>query len=630
MESVPEMPVVMPQILEMPVGIPNWSTIRGDQLFFVDKTGLIADLVKAGRRVFLSRPRRMGKTTLCSILEELFSHGVGSFQGLDIAKTWPVDGCYPVIRMTFLGLKVTDACAFEADLCQRVLEAYYDAGFEAAADPRYADVSSFSVLRRILKTLTGKQPLVFLIDEWDYPISDNLDRPELVTALKEVMGRFYSWLREQDQARFVLVTGIMRYRDTSLFTGQDIQDISMKPQFAALLGYTQEEIVQCFAGYAYLAAKNLGMTYDEVLKQLQLYYDGFCFDEDASVRVYCPFSVNKFFSVFFGDSHAVPVFDNYWMESAGASASLVAYLSCHDMSPQEVIALSNKELVMTSQSLREVSYIKDVTFNQILVQSGYFSIKAITDNTKGSKARSRDYICGITNQEVKEEFAKVLLRYLVSFQDEKVSGLALALREVKNALQQGNIMLMSTSFNQILCFLRYDFYRAMEVRADQDEEQDQAEDLAEDQDPEQEQKPEPEVFYRTLLKLALTSDGIYTEDEVANNLGRIDLMTTTKDHIYIFELKRLDKKSKSKAAIAKRLDDGESQMLTRMYGNTIMQQGKPMTMVVLVICDLYRQICGWRRFKVQVQGDGLAVVERHDDFVPVGLQSYDHHAHRQS
>ena len=625
MAASPSMPVVMPKILEMPVGIPNWRTIHKERLFFVDKTGLIADLVKTGRRLFLSRPRRMGKTTLCSILAELFAHGVGSFQGLDIEKTWPVDKCYPVIRLMFLGLNVTDAASFEADLCQRILDAYYDAGFTEALHPSNDAISSLSILRRRLRALSGEQPLVFLIDEWDYPISDNLDNPELVAALKEVLGRFYSWLREQDQARFVLVTGVMRYRDTSLFTGQDIQDVSMNPRFAALLGYTQEEIVECFDGYIHLAAQNLGMTYNEVLNQLKQYYDGFCFDEDVSVKVYCPFAVNKFFSVFFGDPNSVPVFDNYWMDSSGASASLVAYLRCHYLSPQEIIALSNQDLVMTSQSLREVSYTRDVTFNQLLVQSGYFSLKAITSDTKGNNARFRDYICGITNQDVKGEFARVLMRYLVSFQDEKVSGLASALKTVKNALKQGNIKLLSESFNQILCYVRYDAYKAMEARSAQDQGQSQAEAQADDLTKGQEQKPEPEVFYRTMLKLSLTSESIYTEDEVANNLGRSDLEATTKDHIYIFELKRLDKKSKSKAAIYKRLDDGESQILMRMYGNNRQRQGKPMTMVVLVICDLYRQICGWRTFKVQKQEDGLVAVDRHDDLVNVGLQSYDHH-----
>ena len=176
----------MPKILEMPVGIPNWRTIHKERLFFVDKTGLIADLVKTGRRLFLSRPRRMGKTTLCSILAELFAHGVGSFQGLDIEKTWPVDKCYPVIRLMFLGLNVTDAASFEADLCQRILDAYYDAGFSEALHPSNDAISSLSILRRRLRALSGEQPLVFLIDEWDYPISDNLDNPELVAALKEV------------------------------------------------------------------------------------------------------------------------------------------------------------------------------------------------------------------------------------------------------------------------------------------------------------------------------------------------------------------------------------------------------------------------------------------------------------
>ena len=174
---------------QFPLGVPSWDSFRRDNLFFVDKTALLGSLVTSFRRVFISRPRRMGKTTLCSTLAELFAHGDSDkFAGTAIHGKWPVKECYPVIYLAFHGMNCTNAAAFEADLCQKILEAYYDAGFTEAFNSRFAaDVSSFSFVKRILKYLAGKQPLVFLIDEWDDPLSKNLDKPQLVTALKEVL-----------------------------------------------------------------------------------------------------------------------------------------------------------------------------------------------------------------------------------------------------------------------------------------------------------------------------------------------------------------------------------------------------------------------------------------------------------
>ena len=101
---------------------------------------------------------------------------------------------------------------------------------------------------------------MFLIDEGDYSLLINLDKPQRFAALQQVLSNFYGWLRFQVDARFILVTGVMRYQDTSLFTGQDFQDLSLDHDFAALLGYTQEEIEECFGPYTKEAAQRLGIT----------------------------------------------------------------------------------------------------------------------------------------------------------------------------------------------------------------------------------------------------------------------------------------------------------------------------------------------------------------------------------
>ncbi len=295
-------------ILKMPVGISSWNAIRREHMFFVDKTGYLSELMRAGRRIFIARPRRMGKTTMCSLLDEALSHGLDSFRGLNIEKTWPVTDCYPVINVSLFNMGRTDVTSFEASLCQRLVDAYERVGFPVSS---CKDITSFTYLSSALDKLArdrGK-PLVFLIDEGDYPLSINLDKPQRFAALQQVLSNFYAWLRFQVDARFILVTGIMRYHDTSLFTGQDFQDLSLDHDFAALLGYTTEEIEECFGPYTKEAARRMGITYSEVLDKLEQYYDGFCFDEDASIKVYCPFAVNMFYSVLYRGTNKVPLFN---------------------------------------------------------------------------------------------------------------------------------------------------------------------------------------------------------------------------------------------------------------------------------------------------------------------------------
>ena len=630
-------------LIKMPVGVSRWSDLRSGRYFFVDKTALLPKLFNMGDQLFLTRPRRMGKTLLCSMLKEWFTNGSKSFSGMAIDGKLQEEGGYPVINLSFFSMGESgDAAEFESDLCARLTDAYSVAGFQVSDCD---GINSFKRLYRRLNKVAierGK-PLVFLIDEWDYPLSFNIKRPQVCAALQQVMRNFYGWLRMQPcSVRFILITGIMRYRETSLFTGQDIIDISMEPVVADLLGYTQADLHgKQFAPYINGAAKLLGMTPSAVLDKLELYYDGFCFDYDASVKVYCPFSVNKFFSALVSGSKLL--FGKYWMNSSGASAALISYLRNYQLSPQKITELSNQELVMSNYSLQEASYLQNVTFEQILVLGGYFSIKEITaDTAQEEDAENRKYRCGITNQEVKDKFYPVLMSYVVSFQDELGSPLATALNKVKLALRHGDIARLCFSFNEILSYVRYDAYKAMASRDKQGKASAQTQSQSnaaaqgaqeteaqvgqeteaqnvQNQGEEKEVKPEPESFYRTLLKLALCSESIMIEDEVANSLGRSDLEATTKNHVYIFELKRLE--SDTKARINKRLDDGEKQILSRMYGNNHPQPELPQTMVVLVISDTYREICAWRRFKVQRIAQELVVVERHDELLAIVPQA---------
>ena len=182
--------------------------------------------------------------------------------------------------------------------------------------------------------------------------------------------------------------------------------------------------------------------------------------KDALVNVYCPFAVNRFFSAVVRGSK--PRFESYWMKSSGAKYALTSYLHDYPLSSQLIMELSDQRLEMSNDSLRAGYLLQDVTFEQILVIGGYFSIKAITDDTAQEECSAdRDYRCGITNQDVRNVFFPVLMSYLVSFKNTDGSDLSTAIGQVKSALRQGDIAQLCRSFNEILGYVRDDLFKAL-------------------------------------------------------------------------------------------------------------------------------------------------------------------------
>ena len=563
-----------------PLGISDWNRLTKGNKLVVDKTGKLWDLVSDYDKVCISRPRRMGKTTLCSMLYELFAHGKDSFAGTAVYDLW-AEQTYPVISLSFLNSNgKDDVSLFEATLKDAVVNAFSQAGFPEVEQFDRRDV--FSGFLGKFNKIAQKHTLVFLIDEWDRPLSSCLDNEDTFNRVKKVLSVFYSWLRNVPNLRFVFITGIMRYREVSLFSGQDIQDLSMDPEYADLLGYTQAEVEHYFAGYIDTAATQLQLTRKELLQQLAQHYDGFCFDEDAAVKVYCPYSINKFFfQVYKGKK---PRFDNYWMVSANASTALVAYLRGHDLDVDTIRQICQQPLNLSYQEINDASFFGTVSFQQLLVQAGYFSLKDIDAESKDEpdNIEDRSYICGVTNHEVSREFFPVFNKFLAGFEQKRVRELATANKKAQQNLLAGNIAQMCTGLNMVLCNIGYEIL-----------------------------KDAKEVLYGYFFEQALVSKKIATERETRNNSGRCDLVATTKDRVYVFELKRCRLKGNTDAAKRDMLERGDKQILNRFYGNNFLAKGKPVTGVVLVVCDKYRQICAWRTIEHTEQG-----IKRQEGMVP--------------
>ena len=569
---------VLKALPEIPLGISHWDMLLDGNYLIVDKTAKLADLV-AKRLVFFARPRRMGKSTLCSMLYELFRNGTDKFVGTKIYDLWPEEKgrTYPVIRLSFNSIQGKDASDFEQALKGAVANAFSTAGFTEVKS--FDQTKSLSGFLSQFNVIADQHWLVFLIDEWDHQLSNSLDKEDDFNLFKATLSIFYSWLRNLPKLRFVLVTGIMRYRETSLFSGQDIQDLSMVPYFADLLGYTQDELQYAFKDYIPLACQQMNLSEEKLLHLLQVHYDGFCFDYNASVKVYCPYAINQFFAVVkYPD--VVPYFGSFWMNSANARVALIEYLRRRELEADELKQICQQQFTLSYQEITAANYYGTVSFKQLLVQAGYFSIESIAKNAASPEARK--FNCAITNKDVSKDFFPVLASYLLHFDQDKQRKLEQACTETQQALLVGDIAHMCVLFNLNLCKAGYTVLQDAK-----------------------------EALYACFFEMYLQSDPILTAREEINSLGRCDLVAETSDRIFVFELKRLTNSSSSKNARRAMLDAAEQQMLSRGYGSSRMDRDKPITGVLLVICDKYRQVCAWRTLDVTETGQ----LERHEGFV---------------
>ena len=563
------------------IGLSNFKKVRDCGSLFVDKTAKISKLVQYPK-VFFSRPRRMGKTTLMEMLHELFAHGAQGnkyFDGLAVQNLWPEPKRYPVISVSFYALSNPDT--FEAELRARLISAFDDAGFEqvVANTAGVNDLPNF--LGRLKKIIKGTD-VVWLIDEWDFPLSANLNHLNHFERIGNVLRVFYGWLRLLSEAHFTLVTGIARYRDTSLFSGQDIIDISMDPLFGDLVGYTQDEIKTNFAPHITAAARLLHCSEAELLQQLKFHYDGFCFDADAKFTLYSPWSVNNFFQQVVLKPSEPPKFYPYWMESSNAPASIRTYLNSHhvDLSLLDEIEDSGIEIIQNDiVQPASLDYIKSHRFElkkfaALMVQTGYLSIRAVVDPSV-TNPYVRRLRCCFPNNEVESVYAYVFLRYITDKWGMAEGWFTQTAQKLHDAMYAQDIVAVVHELNIFFTAIPYDIWANAK-----------------------------ETSFRTYTCWALifsqVSDRV--REETFNYKGRSDIELQFEDKFYVFELKRLPAHGSDQAAL-KLAEAAHLQIKERKYGHNAATLQQPRVNerygLVLVIAADTRQVHYWRLIELE-------------------------------
>lgn len=341
-----------------PVGIQTFSEIIGKNYLYIDKTGYVYRMThSASKYMFLSRPRRFGKSLLASTLHSYFEGRKELFKGLVIEKLETEWMSYPVFHFDMSLAKHVDRERLESMLniqLYRYEEIYGRLDGEVMLNDRLT-----GLIQRAYQQ-TGKQ-VVVLIDEYDAPLLDVMHEDKNLPILRNVMRNFYSPLKACDPyLRYVFLTGITKFSQLSIFSElNNIKNISMDEPYAAICGITEEEIKEQMSYDLGLLAEKMQITRDEVLAKLKENYDGYHFTW-PSPGIYNPFSLFNAFN----DGK----FNSYWFGS-GTPTYLIEMLNKFGVLPSEIGGIEAVAAEFDAPTERMTN------ITPLLYQSGYITIK---------------------------------------------------------------------------------------------------------------------------------------------------------------------------------------------------------------------------------------------------------------
>ena len=367
-----------------PVGIQTFEKIRKGDYLYVDKTQYIVDFRKKQMSyIFLSRPRRFGKSLFASTLQAYFEGRKELFDGLAIAgyeKEWTK---HPVIHFDMSGAKHFNAEMLN-DYLDHILTQYEDL-YGKDERETYPNLRLDGIVRRAYER-TG-QKVVVIIDEYDAPLLDVVHEKDNLQQLRLIMQNFYSPLKKLDPyLEFTFITGITKFSQLSIFSElNNLENISMFDQYSAICGISKTELTTAMKPDVEGLGKALGLTYDECLEELRQYYDGYHFSEHSE-DVFNPFSLIRALN---GQK-----IDSYWFGS-GTPSYLIKSLQKYHVNVMDI------EMKGVSVDDFDVSPEQMTSALPLLYQSGYLTIKKYSPITKS-------YQLGYPNMEVKVGMLKSL------------------------------------------------------------------------------------------------------------------------------------------------------------------------------------------------------------------------------
>ena len=458
---------------KLPVGIHTFSQIRNEDYLYIDKTQEAYELINNYKYVFLSRPRRFGKSLFLTTLKEIFEGNKDLFKGLYIYDKYDFEA-FPVIRIVFSGVMSTEEslnAIIKRNMCNNEENLRCEGNESLSSTERFAALIKNAAIKY-------NKPVVILIDEYDKPILDNITDAPMRSYARDVLKGLYEHIKYNDEyIKFVFLTGVTKFAKVSIFSGlNNLSDISLAPQYGNICGYTQADIDTHFQPY--LAGIDLG--------DIKRWYDGYNFLKD---NVYNPFDILKFCT-------EGKLFRNYWFES-GTPTFLIRLMQEKKFFPPDLQNIKVGEEILHSFD------IDNIELPVLLYQAGYLTIKQAVMLRGGLYYQLR-----VPNFEVQKSLNEELLNRVSPSVIEKVK----MQDNLYSALEQADLETFKNHLMRVFAHIPYHNYSSNYIA-------------------------QYEGFYASVIYTYLYSLNMPFVAEDCTNQGRIDMSITVENNVYIIEFK---------------------------------------------------------------------------------------------
>ena len=512
-----------------------------ENFIYVDKTEYIPKLVKL-KRVFISRPRRFGKSLTLDTIATLFETGVEPyFKGTWIYDKW-TEPTYPVLRLNFLDLDKYSLDLFKQKLNSIITAFAQDINLKGYKEKVEPEDTIYFLLDELRKE---KRQIVILIDEYDCQMTANINNETLYKQFQEKIKSFYATIKNKWPIKFLGITGVTRLKDVEIFSiGSDIRDITNASAYSQMIGFTRDEIKKYYIDYLKLASSyenncSVDNVTDEqiesMLDMMAQNYDGYCFDEFYKKKVFSTWSVNSFFQSIIENKFVD--FGDYWYDNGGLPSILVNYLKTHKLNSLDYVE-KDKTITIRVNDFKNPTSLTSINQNVLMCQTGYLTLR--------SPVYSKGFMTlGMPNSEVYN--ALLSLMALNIFDDTKLENVNEQI--LSQSKDVGEIIEL---FNTVLNTVSYDNYPISS-----------------------------EAVVQQLLYMYLKGICNSVSAELHSSKGRADLVIESDNRRIVFEFKYAKNEIEAKVKLSEAIE----QIKTRDYGNIVPKKAELLRIAAVFNAD---------------------------------------------
>ena len=512
-----------------------------ENFIYVDKTEYIPKLVKL-KRVFISRPRRFGKSLTLDTIATLFETGVEPyFKGTWIYDKW-TEPTYPVLRLNFLDLDKYSLEHFKQKLNAIISSFARDINVKNYEEKVEPEDTIYFLLDELRKE---KRQIVILIDEYDCQMTANINNETLYKQFQEKIKSFYDTIKNKWPIKFLGITGVTRLKDVEIFSiGSDIRDITNASAYSQMIGFTRDEIKKYYIDYLKLAASYenncsvedvTDVQIESMLDMMAQNYDGYCFDEFYKKKVFSTWSVNSFFQSIIENKFVD--FGDYWYDNGGLPSILVNYLKTHKLNALDYVE-KDKTITIRVNDFKNPTSLTSINQNVLMCQTGYLTLR--------SPVYSKGFMTlGIPNSEVYN--ALLSLMALNIFDDTKLENVNEQI--LSQSKDVGEIIEL---FNTVLNTVSYDNYPISS-----------------------------EAAVQQLLYMYLKGICNSVSAELHLSKGRADLVIESDNRRIVFEFKYAKNEIEAKVKLSEAIE----QIKTRDYGNIVPKKAELLRIAAVFNAD---------------------------------------------